>query len=117
MQFSPFLSPSHASGWIWGAGVIAQLPTHSDSELGNNNWGLGPTAVVLRLGKDDPWVYGMLINNVWSLGTSSNAPSCHIVHLGRLPVNAQLGAYSNIVRPDNDPTWQLRAQVQFMFPK
>jgi hypothetical protein len=75
MQFSAFMSPSHASGWIWGAGAIAQLPTHSDSELGNNNWGLGPTAVVLRLEKDDPWVYGMLINNVWSLGTSSGAPS------------------------------------------
>ena len=163
MQFSAFLSPSHASGWIWGAGAIAQLPTHSNSELGNNNWGLGPTAVVLRLEKDDPWVYGMLINNVWSLGTSSGAPAYsnllfepfvnynlpggtyinsvplitanweassgnkwtvplgagvgHIFHLGRLPVNAQLGAYSNIVRPDNGPTWQLRAQVQFMFPK
>jgi hypothetical protein len=29
----------------------------------------------------------------------------------------QLGAYYNVVRPDNGPTWQLRLQVQFMFPK
>jgi hypothetical protein len=46
----------------------------TDSNLGNENWGLGPTAVVLRLEKDNPWVYGMLINNVWSLDTSSTAP-------------------------------------------
>jgi len=162
-QFSAFLSPSDASsGWIWGVGAIAQLPTHTDSALGNENWGLGPTAVVLRLDKGSPWVYGMLINNVWSLGTSTSAPAYnngliqpfvnynlpggtyissspiltvdweaegeqwtvplgaaigHIFHLGRLPVNAQIGAYANVVKPDDAADWQLRAQVQLMFPK
>jgi len=32
-------------------------------------------------------------------------------------VNFQLGAYWNAVKPDNGPDWQLRFQVQFMFPK
>jgi hypothetical protein len=73
-QFSAFLSPSNASGWIWGVGAIAQLPTHTDPVLGNNNWGLGPTAVALHLERGSPWVYGALINNVRSLDTS-NAPS------------------------------------------
>ena len=41
----------------------------------------------------------------------------HIFHLGRLPVNAQIGAYANVVKPDDAPDWQLRAQVQLMFPK
>ncbi len=41
----------------------------------------------------------------------------HIFHLGRLPVNAQLGAYYNVSHPDNGPNWQLRFQVQFLFPK
>ena len=54
MQFSAFLSPSDPHGLIWGAGVIAQLPTHTDSNLGNANWGLGPTAVVLRLRRTTP---------------------------------------------------------------
>ena len=37
--------------------------------------------------------------------------------VGKLPVNFQLGAYWNAVTPDNGPDWQLRFQVQFMFPK
>ena len=41
----------------------------------------------------------------------------HIFHLGKLPVNAQIGGYYNVVRPDFGPNWQIRAQVQFMFPK
>jgi hypothetical protein len=33
------------------------------------------------------------------------------------PVNMQLAAYYNIVRPIGGADWQLRAQVQFLFPK
>ncbi len=161
-QFSAFLSPSDAKGWIWGVGAIAQLPTHTDSALGNENWGLGPTAVALHLEHGDPWVYGMLINNLWSLDTSDDASYNNgliqpflnynfkggtyltsapiitvnwkadsddrwtvplgggigrIFHLGRLPVNTQISGYYNLVKPDNGADWQLRAQVQLMFPK
>jgi len=165
MQFSAFLSPSEpgSGGLIWGAGAIVQLPTDTDERLGNKNWGLGPTAVVLRIQKGDPWVYGVLVNNVWSLTSDERGGSYnnflmqpfinynfaggtyltsapiitadwkaqssdrwtvplgggigHIFHLGRLPVNSQISGYYNVVRPDNGPDWQLRVQVQFLFPK
>jgi len=165
-QFSAFLSPSEpgADGLIWGAGAITQLPTNTDEMLGNKNWGLGPTAVVLRLKHGDPWVYGVLFNNVWSLTGSERGGSYnnllvqpflnynfpggtyvssspiitanwkadqssqrwtvplgaaigHIFHLGKLPLNTQIGAYYNVIHPDNGATWQIRFQVQAMFPK
>jgi len=34
-----------------------------------------------------------------------------------LPINTQLQAFYNVVKPDFGPDWQLRAQVQFLFPK
>jgi hypothetical protein len=161
LQFSAFLSPANPGHWIWGAGAIVQAPTHSDSKLGNDNWGLGPTFVVLHLAKGSPWVYGVLVNNVWSVGggdqsynnglvqpflnynlpggtylTSSPVITVdwkargsnqwtvpigggigHIFHVGKLPVNTQIGAYYNVARPDNGANWQVRAQVQLMFPK
>jgi hypothetical protein len=40
-----------------------------------------------------------------------------ILRLGKLPINAQLAAYGNVVKPDNGADWQLRFQVQLMFPK
>jgi hypothetical protein len=40
-----------------------------------------------------------------------------ILRLGRLPVNAQLAAYYKVVRPDSAPEWQLRVQVQLLFPR
>ncbi len=69
-QFSAFFSPAKSGKIIWGVGPIAQLPTHTDSRLGSPLWGLGPTAVALRI--DGDWVYGGLINNVWSLGGSGS---------------------------------------------
>lgn len=66
IQFNAFLSPAVPGKWIWGAGLITQLPTNANG-LGNKNWGLGPTAVVLHIEKGSPWVYGVLANNLWSL--------------------------------------------------
>ena len=163
MQFTAFLSPAKPGHWIWGLGAIAQLPTNSNSELGNDNWGLGPSFVVLHLDKGSPWVYGMLVNNVWSLTSDKQGGSYNngliqpfvnynfeggfyltsapiltvdwkadsgqqwtvplgggigkIFHLGKLPVNTQLSAYYNVAAPDDAANWQIRAQVQLMFPK
>ena len=76
IQLSGFVSPSlpGPGGLIWGAGAIVQMPTDTN-ELGNKNWGLGPTAVVLRIEKGSPWVYGVLVNNVWSLSDSQRGGS------------------------------------------
>ncbi|HOB61596.1 MAG TPA: neuromedin U [Candidatus Competibacteraceae bacterium] len=74
IQFTAFLSPANANGWIWGVGPIVQLPTNSNDQLGNDRWGLGPSFVVLHLAHGDPWVYGALTNNVWSVGSGDDAP-------------------------------------------
>jgi len=36
--------------------------------------------------------------------------------VGKLPVNVQLGAFYNVVKPDSGPDWQFRAQIQFLLP-
>ncbi len=161
--FSAFLSPAKPGSMIWGAGPVVQLPTNTDSQLGNRNWGMGLSGVVLHLEHGSPWVYGMLVNNIWSLSDSGTGGSYNnatiqpfvnynfpgglyltsapivtanwkaedsqrwtvplgggvgkIFHVGRLPVNTQLSAYYNVVAPDDGANWQIRAQIQFMFPK
>jgi hypothetical protein len=161
--FSAFFSPRASGEWIWGVGPAIQAPTHSSAVLGNDNWGLGPTFVVLHLGAGSPWVYGVLVNNVWSVGSSRSSRAYNnglmqpfvnynlghgtylvsaqivtvnwtaagdqqwtvplgggigqIVHLGKLPVNIQLSGYYNVARTTEGPNWQVRTQIQFLFPK
>ena len=52
--------------------TIAQLPTHSDPNLGNGNWGLGPSFVLFHMDRKSPWVYGFMVNNLWSLETGGH---------------------------------------------
>ncbi len=74
VQFSLFFSPVKptAGGWIWGAGLIAQLDTATDDQLGQGKWGLGPTAVALTM--RGPWVIGALINHVWDVAGDDDRP-------------------------------------------
>ena len=67
VQVSTFLSPAQAGRIIWGVGAVAQAPTRSDPALGSNVWGGGPTAVALMM--QGPWVFGGLVNNVWSFSS------------------------------------------------
>ncbi len=163
-QLSLFLSPSQpsASGLIWGAGMVVQAPTDTH-DLGNRNWGAGPTFAVIRLKPGGPWVYGVLVNNVTAMtsdrrggrynnfllqpivnynlpgGTYINSVPIitanwearhgqqwtvpvgmgigHVFHIGKAPINAQIGGYYNAIRPDGAARWQTRVQVQLMFPK
>jgi hypothetical protein len=65
---SLFFSPKEPGpgGWIIGVGPVFSLPTASDDALGSEQWGLGPTFVVLKQTASQ-WTYGMLANHVWSV--------------------------------------------------
>ena len=40
-----------------------------------------------------------------------------VTRIGKQPVNGQVSAYYNVKKPDSGPDWQLRLQLQFLFPK
>jgi len=164
IQFSAFFSPKQptSSGWIWGAGTVLQFDTASNDRLGQGAWGLGPTAVALKI--NGPWVVGGLVNNVWSVSEDSGRAKVNqflfqpfvnynfpdhpgryltfapiitanweadsdkwlvplglgigqITRIGKRPVNLQASFYYNVERPDQAPAYQVRLQIQLMFPK
>jgi hypothetical protein len=51
------------------AGAAALLPTNTDTRLGPDEWGLGPSVVALTMPGN--WVVGGLANNIWSIGEES----------------------------------------------
>jgi hypothetical protein len=157
-----FLSPANAGKFVWGVGPTFLLPTATDEDLGTGKWGAGVAGVGLVM--HGPWVYGALINNIWSFAGDSSRADVNqmtlqpfvnynfkegwylstapiitanweaedderwtlpvggafgrVFKLGKQPVNAQLGAYYNAIAPDDTgPQWQIRAQIQLLFPK
>ena len=53
--------------------------------------------------------------NKWTVPFGGGAGK--IFKIGKQPVNGQASAYYNVEKPDSGPDWQLRLQLQFLFPK
>ena len=67
-----FISPKNPGKLIWGAGPVFQLPTATNTFLGQGKLGLGPSVVVLT--QPGHWTLGALVNNVWSVAGSGSRP-------------------------------------------
>ncbi len=65
-----FFSPRTDSKITWGVGPVFYLPTASVDIFSAEQWGIGPTGVVLVA--DGQWTYGILANHIWSIGETDN---------------------------------------------
>jgi hypothetical protein len=161
IQYQGFLSPAQSHGWTWGVGPVLQVPSATDDQLGTEKWSAG--AGVVGLSMNGPWVYGALVNNIWSFAGDDDradvnqmliqpfvnynlgrglaigsvpiitanweapggqkwtvplgAQVSQIIPIAKVPVNFLLGAYYNVVKPDNGPDWSIRFQIALLFPK
>ncbi len=60
-----FFSPKKpVGGLILGFGPVMLYPSATDSLLGTEKWGAGPTGLVLK--QTGGWTYGILFNQIWS---------------------------------------------------
>ncbi len=108
----------------WTLGLVANnvWSVAGNSERHSVSKGLINPFLVRQLGG------GLYVNSAPLITVNWKAPSGQkwvvplgagvgkIFRLGKLPVNAQVGAYYNVVKPDIGPKWQVRVQVQFILP-
>ena len=103
--------------------------------LGNNQWsvaGWGHKDVNLmtlqpfiNYNLDHGWYItsSPIITGNWTARASDQwtvpvgAGAGRLFKLDKLPINTQLTAYYNVDRPKDSADWQLRFQIQFLFPK
>jgi hypothetical protein len=72
VQESLFLSPTKVGPVIWGAGPVISFPTATENILGTKKLSLGPTVVVLR--SQGRWLFGSLVQNLFSVAGPSGRP-------------------------------------------
>jgi hypothetical protein len=66
-----FFSPKKpVGGLILGFGPVMLYPSATDSLLGTEKWGAGPTFLVLK--QVGGWTYGALLNHIWSYAGDEN---------------------------------------------
>jgi hypothetical protein len=115
----------HDSPWVFGAIANNIWSLTSNKQGGSySNFTLQPFVNYNIPGGDGLYISsGPIITANWNAdsGQQWTVPlgggAGKIFHFGKLPVNIFVQAYYNVVRPDYQANWQIRAQAQFMFPK
>jgi len=70
IQEQLYLTPRKAMGVTYGFGPIISLPTATNPALETGQFALGPTFVILKIGKR--WVYGAVANQLWRIAGSTS---------------------------------------------
>jgi hypothetical protein len=99
-----FLSPSQpVNGFVWGVGPVLYLPTATDSLIGPDKWGVGPTAVGLWQGSG--WTVGMLANQIWSVAGNSSQANINSTYLQPFIAYSTKDAWTFSVNAESTYNW------------
>jgi hypothetical protein len=108
----------------WTLGILANnvWSIAGDSEGGDVNKGLIQYFIVRQLG--DGWYVNSapIITVNWKADSGQRwvvpfgLGAGRLFFAGKLPINTQVVAFYNVVKPDIGPDWQFRVQVQFLLP-
>jgi hypothetical protein len=83
-----FFSPAKSGRIIWGAGPVFLLPAATNSALGSEKFGIGPSVVALT--QPGPWTIGVLYNSIWSTSGANDREDVNSMFLQPF-VNYNLG--------------------------
>lgn len=112
MTQSFFVTPARPmkGGWLVGIGPVAQFPIGSDHLLTTDKWSLGPTAIVVRQGKN--WTYGALTNHMWSIAGNGERSRVSTTYMQPFinyiaPTHTTLAINLEASRDWNSDTWSV----------
>lgn len=88
IQYQGYLSPAKVDSVVWGVGPVLQMPTATDDSLGSEKWSAGAGVVALQM--KGSWVYGALLNNIWSFAGADDRQDVNLMFFQPF-VNYNLG--------------------------
>lgn len=114
VNLSLFLSPAKAGRVIWGVGPIISFPTATENILGTKKLSVGPTVVVLK--SQGHWLYGALVNNLFSVaGPSARADVNQMLVQPFANYNFRRGWYLT-TSPIITANWEVKPDERWVVP-
>jgi hypothetical protein len=114
VNVSLFLSPAKVGPVIWGVGPIISFPTATESILGTKKLSVGPTVVGLRI--QGHWLYGALVNNLFSVAGPSTRPDVNqMLAQPFVNYNFKHGWYL-VTSPVITANWEVKPDERWVVP-
>ena len=111
---SGFFSPKEPTkgGIIWGAGPALLNPTATDNLMGTGQFGIGPTAVVLK--QAGSLTIGALANHIWSVAGDSDRPDVNATFFQPFIARNFAGGYAVALNTELSQDWGQNATIGFV---
>ena len=113
-------APNRNDGLIWGVGPTMIIPTASEDLLGQDEWQMGPAALVARLGNSnsditsiESWNVGILAQHWWDVNGDTDISQSDIQYFA----NFKAGATGLIgMTPNIQINWERDGKDRFTVP-
>ena len=110
---SAFFSPANDK-FTWGVGPVFLVPTATNEGLASKQFGIGPTAVILK--QKGAWTFGALVNQIWGVAGGENRPEVNQLFLQPFLVHnwksgAGIGLASEITQ-----NWTANTTIAYVVP-
>jgi hypothetical protein len=114
LVLSGFFSPKEPtpSGFIWGVGPVLLIPTATDDLLGAGQFGIGPTAVVLK--QVGSFTIGALMNHLWSVAGNSDRSDINATFFQPFLARNFTGGYALAINTELTQDWGQDATLGFV---
>ena len=109
--------------WVYGALANNIWSFAGDDDRSNVNQMLIQPFINYNFGRGLAVGFSPIITANWEAPSGQKwivplgAQVSQIIPIHKVPVNFLLGAYYNIVKPDDGPDWSIRFQIALLFPK
>lgn len=89
---------------LWGLGPVLLLPTATETELGGEKWGTGPSGIALK--EIGSWTMGALANHVWSFAGDSDRSDINNSFLQPFAAYTWPNAWTVSVQSETSYNWE-----------
>lgn len=89
---------------LWGIGPVALLPTATESELGGEKWGAGPSGIALK--EIGALTVGALVNHVWSFSGESDRADINNSFIQPFAAYTWSNAWTASVQTESSYNWE-----------
>jgi hypothetical protein len=115
MTVSAWFSPANPkNGLIWGFGPAFLIPTATNTLLGTQKFGIGPTALLLKQGHGN--TIGFLVNQLWSVAGSADRANVNQLFLQPFYARSFASGASIGGNMEMTANWQAGTTTLFLNP-
>ncbi len=108
--YSGLLSPdARDNKMMWGIGPTVWIPTNTQDILGDSEWGIGPSGLIVTV--KEPWTFKLFVEQLWTVGPAEKSKIFNLTGVNPAISYTTDDAFTLTLSPVIEYDWSARASI------